>query len=68
MNLTSATFDDMAGKGTDSDSGYLTTDEGVAFGARANDIDSAEHSKYKAEATLRPHQKKHYAKLWNIPV
>jgi len=67
-NTTNATFDDMAGKGTDADSGYLTTDEGVSFGARANDIDTAEHSAYRNESTLRPYQKEHYARLWDIDV
>ena len=63
---TSATFDDMAGKGTDADSGYLTTSEGAKFGARANDIDTPEHSSYRKEAKLRQYQKDHYAKLWGI--
>jgi hypothetical protein len=63
---TRVTFDDIHGKGTDSDSGYFTTNDGTEFGLRAPDIDSAEHAKYRKETTLRPYQKEHYAKLWGV--
>jgi len=68
-DTTRATFDDLSGKGTDSDSGYFTTDEGVAFGGRAPTIlDAPEHSAYAGESSVRQYQKEHYAKLWGVPV
>jgi glutaredoxin-related protein len=66
---TRITFDDLEGKGTDSDSGYFTTSDGISFGGRAPTIqDSPEHGAYAKESSVRYSQKVHYAQLWGVDV